>query len=143
MSMTPQNLHPQLRDDTHWLGTLDDSAVLLHRNAALPWLILVPCTQVIDLLDLPPHQRDALLGQCAALSQFLKLELGYPRVNFAGLGNQVPQLHLHVVARREGDACWPRPVWGQLPEGGRYAEEQIAQWCEILGATAGLVFAAV
>ena len=125
MSMTPERLHTQLQADTHWLGSLDDSAVLLHRNAALPWLILVPDTQAIDLLDLPAAERDQLMTQCAALSTFLKLELGFPRVNFAGIGNLVPQMHLHVVARREGDACWPRPVWGQLPDGGDYAEEQM------------------
>jgi diadenosine tetraphosphate (Ap4A) HIT family hydrolase len=37
------------------------------------------------------------------------------KLNIAALGNVVSQLHVHVIARREGDAGWPRPVWGAAP----------------------------
>lgn len=50
------------------------------------------------------------------VSTFITEDLGCPRVNVASIGNLVPQLHLHVVGRRPGDACWPKPVWGNLGE---------------------------
>ena len=37
------------------------------------------------------------------------------KLNIAALGNVVPQLHVHVIARRSGDAGWPKPIWGVAP----------------------------
>ncbi|MEL7044471.1 MAG: HIT family protein, partial [Pseudomonadota bacterium] len=51
--------------------------------------------------------------------------LAYPRVNVGALGLVVPQLHLHVVGRRESDPCWPAPVWGCLDDGPSYAEDEL------------------
>ncbi|MEQ9462228.1 MAG: HIT domain-containing protein [Haliea sp.] len=110
-------LHPQLLADCHRLGAMAGGELLLSRNAALHWFILVPATGHADLLDLPSHQLQQVLADCQALSQWLKRSQGYPKVNFAALGNVVPQMHLHVVGRRTDDACWPRPVWGNLPPG--------------------------
>ena len=121
-------IHPQLLADCHHLGRMGSGELLLHRNASLPWFILVPDTELADVLDLPEQQRSAVLADSARVSAFLKEYLGCAKVNFAGLGNQVPQMHLHLVGRSPGDACWPQPVWGNLPEGGAYSEEQLAQW---------------
>jgi diadenosine tetraphosphate (Ap4A) HIT family hydrolase len=110
-------IHPQLLADCHRLGRLPATHLLLHRNAALPWFILVPETPVADLLDLAPEPRGRILQECAQVSAYLKADLGLPKVNFAAIGNLVPQLHLHVVGRAPGDACWPMPVWRHLPPG--------------------------
>ena len=60
------------------------------------------------------------------MAHYLKDSLAYPRVNVGALGLVVPQLHLHVVGRREGDACWPAPVWGALQASpSRYSDEEI------------------
>ncbi len=132
-------IHPQLLADCHHLGRLPSSELLLHRNDRLPWFILVPDTALADVLDLPESQRAAVLADCDSISAYLKRELGYPKVNFAGLGNVVPQMHLHIIGRREGDACWPQPVWGNLPEGGSYAPNQLRDWQHDLERAAGLV----
>ena len=137
--MSTPEIHPQLLADCHHLGRLPASELLLHRNNCLPWFILVPDTSIADLLDLPGPQRDAVLADCAAMSAFVKGTLGYPKVNFAGLGNVVPQMHLHVLGRREGDACWPQPVWGNLPDGGAYDPDQLRDWQRDLVQAAGLV----
>jgi len=121
-------IHPQLLADCHYLGSLTASEVLLHRNAALPWFILVPDTRIGDLLDLPEHHRDVVMADCAGISAFIKQVLGYAKVNFAGLGNVVPQMHLHIIGRREDDPCWPQPVWGHLPAGGEYEHLQLQGW---------------
>jgi diadenosine tetraphosphate (Ap4A) HIT family hydrolase len=111
---TPFALHPQLLADCHRLGRLPATHLLLHRNAAVPWLILVPETALANLLDLPIDQRDAVLADCKRVSDYLTGVLGCPRVNVAWIGNLVPQLHVHVIGRRPTDPCWPKPVWGHL-----------------------------
>ena len=136
--MTGFEIHPQLLADSHRLGRFAHCHALLHRNAALPWFILVPETSVSDLLDLEAGIMTAVLGEAAVVAQFLKTALGYPKINFAAIGNVVPQLHLHVVGRRPGDACWPAPVWGHPMEQREYAPQQLQEICHRLGQSHGL-----
>ena len=72
------------------------------------------------------------------ISAFIKQVLGFDKVNFAGLGNVVPQMHLHVIGRSSADPCWPQPVWGNLPGGEAYAMEQLREWQQSLVKMAGL-----
>jgi len=132
------DIHPQLIADCHYMGALSACDVLLNRNAAVPWFILVPDSQLADVLDLPQTQGSAVMSECAAISAFIKGELGYTKVNFAGLGNVVPQMHLHIIGRSTADACWPLPVWGALPEGEVYQPEVLRQWQELLVASSAL-----
>ena len=101
--MERDQIHRQLLADCHYLGSLPACELLLHRNAALPWFILVPDTQITDLLDLPEPHLEVVMADCAAVSAFIKQFLGFDKVNFAGLGNVVPQMHLHIIGRREGN----------------------------------------
>jgi diadenosine tetraphosphate (Ap4A) HIT family hydrolase len=126
--MGENQIPQQLLADCHHLGRLPASEVLLNRNAALPWFILVPETPLCDFLDLPDEQRQAVLTECVSVSAFIKQELGYSKINFAGLGNVVSQMHLHIIGRRSSDGCWPQPVWGALPEGGNYSMEELNHW---------------
>jgi len=126
--MERSRIHQQLLADCHHLGSLGASEVLLNRNAALPWFILVPDTRIADLLDLPQDHRDLVMADCAAVSGFIKQSLGYAKVNFAGLGNVVPQMHLHIIGRREDDPCWPNPVWGNLAVGRQYEHGELLGW---------------
>ena len=123
--MTSFSIHPQLAEDCHLLGRLEFCFVLLHRNAVVPWFILVPRTDVADLLDLDEEQRNRAMAECACLSAFIKTELGYPKINFGAIGNVVPQLHLHVIGRKPDDSCWPSPVWGNLAESREYSVEEL------------------
>jgi diadenosine tetraphosphate (Ap4A) HIT family hydrolase len=120
-------IHDQLLTDCFPLGRLEACHVLLHRNANVPWFILVPETGFQDLLDLPGEERDRVVAEAAAVSGFVKSSLGYPKVNFAAIGNLVPQLHLHVVGRKPGDACWPAPVWGNLTDSVDYTTTQVTE----------------
>ena len=126
--MEASQIHSQLLADCHNLGSLPATQVLLHRNAALPWFILVPDTRMKDVLDLPDEHRKMVMTDCAGISSFIKQTLGFDKVNFAGLGNVVPQMHLHVIGRRPGDNCWPGPVWGNLPDGGEYTRATLLAW---------------
>ena len=118
-------LHPQLQADCHCLGRLSHSRLLLHRNALVPWFILVPETDLGNLLELPIPQRDGVLADCKQVSNYLTEVLACPKINIAWIGNLVPQLHVHVVGRRPDDPCWPKPVWGNLTQRREYAAEEI------------------
>ena len=126
--MQISDIHTQLQADCHYLGNLATGALLLNHNSKLPWFILVPDTRLQDVLDLPHEHRDAVLADCARVSEFIKHVLGFEKVNFAGLGNMVPQMHLHLIGRRVGDACWPQPVWGNLPAGDAYQPSLLLEW---------------
>lgn len=136
--MTMLDIHPQLLDDCHYLGRMPATELLLHRNASLPWFILVPDTELPDFLDLPGEHREAVLEDCAQVSRFLKQVLGLPKVNFAGLGNMVPQMHLHVIGRAPVDPCWPQPVWGNLEGSETYDLAQLQEWQQTLAKMGGL-----
>ncbi len=127
--MAPQNspfqIHQQLLTDCHRLGRFDACHLLLHKNAAVPWFILVPESDSTELLELPALTREMVMTECAVIGRFIRLELGYPKVNIAAIGNVVPQLHVHVVGRRPADPCWPAPVWGHLHVAEVYLESTV------------------
>jgi diadenosine tetraphosphate (Ap4A) HIT family hydrolase len=126
--MSVFTIHPQLLRDCHHLGQLGATDLLVHRNATIPWFVLVPDTELEDFLDLPAEHSKAVLADCAAVSGFIKNLLGFDKVNFAGLGNVVPQMHLHVIGRSTVDPCWPQPVWGNLEGDESYSPEQLLEW---------------
>jgi diadenosine tetraphosphate (Ap4A) HIT family hydrolase len=55
------------------------------------------------------------MNEIAQAARSLKALTGCDKINIAALGNAVPQLHVHVIARSRGDAAWPKPVWGVAP----------------------------
>jgi diadenosine tetraphosphate (Ap4A) HIT family hydrolase len=138
---TPQcdpKLNPELEGDTHRMGRWTDSLLLLHRDAALPWFILVPRTEERMLHRLPVEQRDALSRRCDALAAFIESHWRCDRINQAAIGNRVPQLHLHVVGRREDDPCWPGVVWGRLKSGLSYGDDEVDSLRRTLATELGL-----
>jgi diadenosine tetraphosphate (Ap4A) HIT family hydrolase len=110
------SLHPQLAQDTVPVGDMPLARVLLARDANYPWLILVPrLPGLVELIDLEENAQVQLLGEIAAAARALKTTTKCDKLNIAALGNQVPQLHVHVIARRRTDVAWPKPVWGVKP----------------------------
>ena len=110
------SLHAQLEQDTVPVGDLPLARVLLANDANYPWLILVPrLPGLIELIDLEDNAQVQLLGEVTAAAHALKTITRCDKLNIAALGNQVPQLHVHVIARRHTDAAWPKPVWGIRP----------------------------
>ncbi|MBN1142187.1 MAG: HIT family protein [Deltaproteobacteria bacterium] len=136
--MPPFSIHPQLRADCHPLGRFRRCRLLLHKNALLPWFILVPETEATSLFDLEEEGRREVLAECAAVARLLREALGFSRINFAAIGNLVPQLHLHLIGRREGDPCWPLPVWGHLRESSPYPLQRIEELKALLIEECGL-----
>ncbi|MFX4228520.1 MAG: glutamine amidotransferase-related protein [Porticoccaceae bacterium] len=118
-------LHSQLAKDCHMIGDFDCSRILLHKNALIPWFVLVPRGQYRDLDDMPVQRRNRLMAESDRVAQLLREEFGATKINIAALGNMVPQLHLHVIGRHVDDPCWPNPVWGNLKDSAGWAESEI------------------
>ena len=114
MSRTPRfALHPQLADDTAPVIELPLCEVRLMDDANHPWLVLVPrVADMVEIIDLDTTQRTQLTAEIDAASRALKALFKPHKLNVAALGNLVPQLHVHVIARYKDDIAWPRPVWG-------------------------------
>ncbi len=122
--MADWSLHPQLERDTISLGDLSLTRVLLMNDANYPWVILVPrrpdVTEVIDLIE---AEQARLMSEIAQVARVLRGVTACHKLNIAALGNAVPQLHVHVIARFRNDAAWPKPVWGVTPARG-YERDQ-------------------
>ncbi|WP_020560155.1 HIT domain-containing protein [Thiofilum flexile] len=134
--MSAFSLHPQLAKDTVWVSDLALCQVLLMNDANYPWLILVP--QVADLreiYELNPTQRQTLWEESDRISKILVQLFQPTKLNIAALGNMVPQLHLHHIARFTTDAAWPAPVWGKVsaqPYEATVLESRLSQLREAL-----------
>ena len=110
------SLHPQLAIDTAPIGDLPLCRVLLSRDAQFPWLVLVPRRpQIMEIIDLDEAAQTQLMAEIAKVARVLREETRCDKLNVAALGNVVPQLHVHIIARRRSDPAWPRPVWGAVP----------------------------
>jgi diadenosine tetraphosphate (Ap4A) HIT family hydrolase len=108
-------LHERLAADTHTLASWDLCEVLLADDANFTWLILVPRREGLrDFHDLDRADWTAAMAEIDRASRALQAVTAADKLNVAALGNMVPQLHIHVIARHEGDQAWPGPIWGKL-----------------------------
>ena len=118
------SLHSQLKKDTIDVGDLPLCKVLVIKDAHYPWLLLVPRRDnAVEIIDLDEVEQAQLMTEITRVSRALKEITKCDKLNVAALGNLVPQLHVHVIARRTSDAAWPRPVWGVMPPLAHDAEE--------------------
>lgn len=107
-------IDPRLEQGSVAVAELPLSVVRLVDDRRFPWLLLIPqVAGAIDLIDLSEEDRAAVIEEIAAASRALKEATGCDKLNVAALGNQVSQLHIHVIARFSTDSAWPDPVWGK------------------------------
>ncbi|GAL23642.1 diadenosine tetraphosphate (Ap4A) hydrolase and other HIT family hydrolases [Vibrio variabilis] len=106
-------LHPQLTKDTSLLGEFPLSLALLHRDDSVPWVILVPKkADLTELHHLPMQEQQQFLLESEVVNRALEALFTPDKLNFGALGNMVPQLHVHHIARFKNDIAWPGPLWG-------------------------------
>ncbi len=110
------SLNSNLEKDTISIGDLPLSRVLVIKDANYPWLLLVPRRpDAVEIIDLSEIEQAQLTTEINRVAQALKDVAKPDKLNIAALGNVVPQLHIHIIARRKTDVAWPRPVWGVAP----------------------------
>ena len=110
--------HARLAADTVHIADWSLSRVLLMNDKRYPWIVLVPRrAEIIELFDLDEADRATLISEIAHIGEKLKAWAkargGCDKINVGVIGNIVPQLHVHIVARTKTDAVWPAPAWGK------------------------------
>ncbi|TMO42538.1 HIT family protein [Pseudoalteromonas sp. S4389] len=119
------SLAPELARDCIELADWPLCKVLLMNDSQYPWFILVPRQAGLrEIIDLSEELQIVFLQESAKLSKLIQQVFTPDKLNVAALGNMVPQLHIHHIARFKSDPAWPAPVWGKLPAI-PYTDEQI------------------
>ena len=132
--MNAWHLDARLADDTAPVCDLKLCEVRLMDDANHPWLVLVPkVADAVELIDLGATQREQLSAEIDVAARVLKALFKPDKLNVAALGNLVPQLHVHVIARYTHDIAWPRPVWGAA-NARPYPPEQLVERVRLLQA---------
>ncbi len=108
----PFNLHPTLAKDSLLAVKVGSLQIRLMDDSRYFWLIIVPETDATELHQLDSDLSNELWGLVRHLGQKLKDHTRADKINNAAIGNLVPQLHFHVVARHRNDPDWPKPIWG-------------------------------
>ncbi len=112
--MGPFHLDDRLARDSVLITTLGLCQLRLQNDCRWPWVVLVPQrNDVSELFDLTPLDQAVLTFETNLVASALKNLTGAVKINVGALGNIVSQLHVHIIARNEGDPCWPGPIWGQ------------------------------
>jgi diadenosine tetraphosphate (Ap4A) HIT family hydrolase len=108
-------LHSQLEADTVLVGRFPLSLLLLSKDANYPWCILVPQrAEMQEIYQLDKADQQQLLHESCLLAEAMVAIFEPDKINLATIGNMVPQLHMHHVARFKSDGAWPRPIWGAV-----------------------------
>lgn len=125
-------LHPQLKKDTFLVTSLALCDVLLMNDSQYPWLILVPkLADITEIYQLTEPQQQQLLRESSKVSEIMQRLFQADKMNVAALGNMVPQLHIHHIARFKNDIAWPGPVWGVAPAKA-YDQQALTQRLDLL-----------
>lgn len=107
-------LDERLARDSELITKLGLCQLRIQNDKRWPWLVLVPeRNDVSELFELTPLDQAMLSFETNQVASALKQLTGATKINVGALGNIVRQLHVHIIARTEGDPCWPGPIWGQ------------------------------
>jgi len=126
--LSPFELDLRLARDSDMLMRIGLCQLRLSRDSRWPWLILVPQrSQISEIFELTPLDQTMLTFEMNLVATALQNVTGATKINIGALGNIVRQLHIHVIARFEGDANWPGPVWG-FGQPQAYVEQEKTQF---------------
>ena len=134
---TSFELDPRLAADCIRVGRLPLSLLLLLNDARYPWFVLVPQRSgVSEVFQLSDDDQQQLWRESAQLARHLMQAFHADKINIGALGNLVPQLHVHHIARFSSDPAWPGPVWGHSvaePYAKHGITERVGMACEWFG----------
>ncbi len=102
----------RLKESNYLISKLDLCSVYLSKNANFPWFVLIPeRSDIIELFDLTDKDQKILIEEINKITKIVKKYFIADKINIATLGNVVPQMHVHVIARYKNDIAWPGPIW--------------------------------
>ena len=106
------NIHPQLQNDCIHIGHFPLCQLLLAKDANYPWFILVPNrNDISEIYQLSHDDQIQLISESSYFAEVLTNNFNADKINIGALGNVVPQLHIHHIARYRDDVAWPAPIW--------------------------------
>ena len=97
---------------SHHIIELKLCSIRLNDNTKFPWVILIPKrNKITDITDLNSKDQILLMKEIVYVSKIMKKLFKTTNLNVEKIGNIVPQLHIHIIARRKIDSSWPLSVW--------------------------------
>ncbi|MDC1130031.1 HIT family protein [Candidatus Pelagibacter sp.] len=108
----PNRVNKSFLKNSHFLTNLKLCSVRLIDNSKFPWIILIPNRKnIIDISELNSKDQTLLMKEIVYCSNLMKKIFKTKKLNVEKIGNIVPQLHIHVIARSTKDSSWPLSVW--------------------------------
>mgnify|MGYP001431152501 FL=1 len=108
----PFKIDKKFLKSSHHITELKLCSIRLHDNSKFPWLILIPKrNKVTDMTDLNSKDQILLMKEIVYVSKIMKKLFKTSKLNVEKIGNMVPQLHIHIIARSKKDSSWPLSVW--------------------------------
>ena len=105
-------LHKKFLKSSHYVKDLKLCTIRLHDNSKFPWLILIPKRiKITDITELNSKDQILLMKEIVHVSKIMKKLFKTSKLNVEKVGNIVPQLHIHIIARYKKDSSWPLSVW--------------------------------
>ena len=109
---------------SHHITELKLCSIRLHDNFKFPWLILIPKRKnVTDISELNSKDQILLMKEIVFVSKLMKKLFKTSKLNVEKIGNKVPQLHIHIIARYKNDSSWPLSVW--VVKGKAYSAKEL------------------
>ena len=120
----PFKIDKKFLKSSHHINELKLCSIRLHDNSKFPWLILIPKrNKITDISDLKPKDQILLMNEIVFVSKIMKKIFKTSKLNVEKIGNIVPQLHIHIIARNKNDYTWPLSVW--VKKGNVYSKENL------------------
>jgi len=108
----PFKIDKKFLKSSHHITELKLCSIRLHDNSKFPWVILIPKrNKITDISDLNSKDQILLIKEIVHVSKIMKKLFKTSKLNIEKIGNMVPQLHIHIIARSKKDSTWPLSVW--------------------------------
>ena len=108
----PFKIDKKFLKSSHHIIELKLCSIRLHDNSKFPWVILIPKrNKITDISDLNSKDQILLMKEIVHVSKIMKKLFKTSKLNIEKIGNMVPQLHIHIIARSKKDSTWPLSVW--------------------------------
>ena len=122
----PFTIDKKFLKSSYHITDLKLCSIRLHDNSKFPWLILIPKrNKITDISDLKPKDQILLMNEIVFVSKIMKKIFKTSKLNVEKIGNIVPQLHIHLIARTNKDSSWPLSVW--VIKGKKYSKMSLAK----------------
>ena len=127
----PFKLHKKFLKSSHLITDFQLCSIRLNDNSKFPWIILIPKrNKISDMSDLNFKDQNLLMQEIVHVSKIMKKIFKTSKLNVEKIGNIVPQLHIHIIARSKKDSSWPLSVW--VVKGKNYSKHDLNKLIEKL-----------